>query len=353
MYQSYHEIFGQGGALSETYRYIGVQEETIRRFFAPDDYEEIVFVACGSSYWGALSVSMTMQSRTGRRCFAVKSGEILLNPPLFQHAYRRPLVIAPSRSGATEETLRAIRFLKQTYGCRVLAIAEYPQSPLQGLADLTLLLPWANEDSVCQTRSFSCLYLAQILISALLGGSPLAGAVEDYLQRFPQLSAHTDAGVKALVDANPGCRRLTVLGSGVQYGVAIEGAYIGVEMAQFPASYYSLLEYRHGPVVTAGSDCLLAVFSRAAGRDYEIQMAAEAAAQGCQILAVVDQGPFGGADYTFSLGCRAPDEIIALYGVFVLQAFAYYKAVALGLNPDQPGNLVPFITLGGDSGEAV
>lgn len=346
MYESYREIFGQGDALAQTYRYLCAQKAAIAAFFGADDYEDIVFVACGSSYWGALSACMTMQRETGRRCFAVKSGEIVLNPDLFKSAYRRPLVIAPSRSGTTEETLRALRFLKQTYNCRILTIVEYPHSPMEKLADLTLFLPWANEVSVCQTRSFSCLYLAQILIAALLKNSRLVRDLETYIGHFDELSAAADTAVKALVESFPECRQLTVLACGVQYGAAIEGAYIGVEMAQFPAAYYSLLEYRHGPIVTADSQCLLAVFGRACGRDHEAKIAAEAAAQGARILAVVDHGAFDGADYTFSLGYAAPDEVIALYGVFVLQAFAHCKAVALGKNPDKPGNLVPFITLG-------
>ena len=75
-------------------------------------------------------------------------------------------------------------------------------------------------------------------------------------------------------------------------------------------------------------------------------MAAEATEQGSRVLAVVDQGDFSGAADVFSLGYPAPDEVIALYGVFVLQAFAHFQAIALGRNPDKPGNLVPFITLG-------
>jgi fructoselysine-6-P-deglycase FrlB-like protein len=123
--------------------------------------------------------------------------------------------------------------------------------------------------------------------------------------------------------------------------VTIEGAYIAIEMAQFDANYYQLLEYRHGPIVTAKPGT--AVFICSGGHsEHERKIAAEIRAAGAKVYAVVPS-EVDWADYAFSLDGNYEKEIVALHFAFVMQSFAYHFAVSRGNNPDSPGNLVPYI----------
>ncbi|NLC69230.1 MAG: SIS domain-containing protein, partial [Clostridiaceae bacterium] len=320
--------------------------------FSSGSEKEAVFVACGSSYWMSLSACMTFEQKTGIRSFAVSAGDILMNPDYYSKCFNKLLIIAPSRSGRTTEVLKAIEILKNAYGeIRVLSIVEYTGSPLENLSDSTITLHWANEESVCQTRSFSNLYLCMITMAALLGNdTKLFDDIEYYLNRAPGLFLTMEGKISSIVEGFKNCNYLVALGSGKQYGAAIEGAYIGIEMAVFPANYYSVLELRHGPIVRLDENSLVCIISNSNARNLEEGMAADAGKKGAKVLAIIDNGSFKNADWVFSMkndsepGVIAP-EVVALYGIAIFQAFAYYKSIQLGLNPDNPPQLVPYINL--------
>lgn len=345
LYESYKEISGQHEALSQTYDCVvdnGVAVKSLLN--RPGD---IVFLACGSSYWLSMAGSRTLSISAGRRAFAVKAGEVVMNPAEYATMFESPILICPSRSGRSTEQLEAIRIIREAYGnVPVLAIIEYDDTNLEKLADLTIRLPWANEISVCQTRSFSCLYLATVLISAILAGSDeLLLGMRRFLAAAPDLYSREGQAIAQIVETFPSFDYLITLGSGRQYGVAIEGAYIGIEMALLKASYYSVLELRHGPIVTVNGNTLVALLSNGVSRKLEEDMAADARRQGARVLVVVDEGGFANADLVLEMGASYPAEAVALFFVFLMQSFAYHQAVRLGLDPDSPGELVPYITL--------
>ena len=351
MAHSHDEIFRQGAALIQTHKEVSEHAGEIRSLF--DGVEEIVMVACGSSYWMSMSACMTIQEKTGIRCSSVKSGDVFLNPEHFRKAYRNPLVIAASRSGNTSETLEAVRLFRETYGSKVFGITEYPEAAIAPLCDVLIRLPWANETSVCQTRSFSNLYLACVLVAAIAGNdSALAAELLDYAGEADLLADRAELAIRHSVESFPQWNHLVGLGHGKQYGVCVEGVYIGIEMAQFPGNYYGTLEYRHGPIVTADADTLVLVLC---GEDkpalqgnvrlHEEKMAADARAKGARVLSISDLVPLTDVDGAFAMGRKASPEVIALYGVMIMQGFAYWKALAKGVDPDNPADLVPYITL--------
>lgn len=350
MYDSYEEIFEQAAVLRKTYDHMLSKRQAVIDFFTENDHEEIVFLACGSSFWGSLSAHITMQRLTGKRCHTAVSGEIVMDPEHYVHSYRKPLIIAPSRSGYTSETLFAVEILKKAYDCKVLAIVEYDDPPLARLADMTIYLPWANERSVCQTRSFNSLYLASLLIASIISDDALTDDLSRFIEMFPELSEDVSKRIKQISGDFRSSGDLVVLGSGALLGTAIEGAYIAIEMSQIKANYYSLLEYRHGPIVTASGDTVLVIFVRTRSRDHEEKIAFEASSHGAKVIAVTASGDLENTDLTFSPGWDASDEVVGLYGTFVMQAFAYFTAVNRDKDPDKPGDLVPFITIRGVHG---
>lgn len=346
MCESYNEVFNQGNELRKTYDYVASKRDEISSFLKMGDFHEVVFIACGSSYWLSLSACMTWQEKLGVRCSAVKSGDIVMNPEYYKKAYDRPLVIAPSRSGSTSETLIAVKLFKETYGSRVLSLVEYDNSPILALSDLALHIPWANEISVCQTRSFSNLYLACIMLSAITAGDEaLLGDLDKYLREFGACRERSENQIRQIIKEFPEWKSLVTLGNGKQYGVTIEGAYIAIEMAQFPSNYYGTLEFRHGPIVMADKSYLVTVFSGGNGVEHEENMARDTQQKGARVAVICSEDKFKHVDYVFSLGWKAFPETVALFGIMVMQGFAQLKAVDLGIDPDNPKELVPWIKI--------
>jgi fructoselysine-6-P-deglycase FrlB-like protein len=346
MYHSYSEIFHQDESLGKTLNLLLLKEKEILALFEKSKPEEIVFIACGSSYWSSLSAAMTLTEKTGIRCSAVKSGDIVLNPEYYQKIYKKPLVIAPSRSGSTSETLLAIDLFKKWYASPVLSFVGFANAPILAVSDLAIELNWINEISICQTKAFSNLYLAEILVGAILGkDKELVSHLVNFIENFGSFSQTVDREIQQLVRDLPGYKSLVVIANGKQYGVAIEGAYINVEMAQFPSHYYGTLELRHGPIVMIDEGYLTFIFCKDKATPYEIQLIAEIQKAGGKTAVIASEVAVTNSDFSFIYGSETAPEVVALFGVFLLQGLAHFKAIQLGLNPDQPKDLVQWIKI--------
>ena len=345
MYESFGEITGQSEALRLTLRNVSAESDSIRQIIRGAG--DVLFVGCGSSYWLSLSASKTFSLKTGNRAFVFKAGDVIMNPEEHASIYKNPVLICPSRSGSSTEQIEAIDAIRRVYGdVPVLSAVVYEDSELEKRSKVCLRLPWAGEKSVCQTRSFSCLYMSMLGVAAMASGED--GFYEDlmrYADIADDLLKENMPRIREIVDGFSSFDKLITLGSGRQYGVAIEGAYIGIEMAQFNANYYSLMELRHGPIVTVNENTLVALVSNGKSRELEENMARDAGRHGGKVIAVTDRGRFHRADWTFEMGGEYPPEAVALYFVQLMQAFAYWEAVKNELDPDHPGDLVPFIKL--------
>lgn len=346
MYESYNEIFKQDEILRKTYDYVISKKGIVAEFFKNNEYEEVVFVGCGSSYWLSTSACMTFQEKTGVKASAVTSGDIVMNMEYYKKAYKNPLVVAPSRSGSTTETLQVLKMFKETYSSRVITVVEYENSPIEGLSDVVLRIPWANEISVCQTRSFSNLYLACVMLGAIAGKDEgLLKDLDQYLNEAEGIMRKGEELLRKIIKEFPKCRALVTLGSGKQLGVAFEGAYICIEMTQFPSNYYATLELRHGPIVMLDEGYLVGIFSGTNARELEESMAQDSLNKGAKVASISAEDDFNNASYKFTLGRKACPETVALYGIFVMQGFAHLKAVDMGIDPDNPKELIPWIKI--------
>jgi fructoselysine-6-P-deglycase FrlB-like protein len=146
------------------------------------------------------------------------------------------LVIAVSRSGTTTEVLRALEMLPS--GTPSLAITAVAGSPILEVAERSIVLEFADERSIVQTR-FATSALA--LLRAHLGHD-----VQD---------AVLDAQ-RALVAPLPldpsDFSQFVFLGRGWAIGLANEAALKLREAAGAWSESYPAMEYRHGPISVAG-----------------------------------------------------------------------------------------------------
>lgn len=346
MYQAYVEIFEQYDSLRQTSDYVQSQRESIAQLYENEKPEEIVFIACGSSYWGSLSASVTMEYKLGVRCYTVASGDVLLNPDYFKKRFTKPLIIAPSRSGSTSETIEAVTLLKDTYRCSVLSIVEYENSPLAQLSDLCLYIPWCNEVSVCQTRSFVSLYMTQLFLTSIWShDQSLIDEADRYIENAGAIIRANESRLKRIADQP--WDHVVALGNGSLFGVACEGALIMLEMAQIPVSFYNTLELRHGPIVNVNAYTLVVLFSSGnGGQRLEEDLVQDCRNKGAEVIVIGQAGTFQQHNQVFSMDQETQSEFIGLLGSFVTQGLAYYKAIQKGVNPDSPQGLTPWIQIG-------
>jgi glucosamine--fructose-6-phosphate aminotransferase (isomerizing) len=145
------------------------------------------------------------------------------------------------------------------------------------------------------------------------------------------------------VGADLNIDRFYFLGSRALYGLASELSLKMKEMTLSHSEPFHTLEFRHGPraMATEGA-CVVGLLS-AGRRALEQAVLAEMVEQGAQLLTMDEHD----ADVAFASGVAAPLRDV-LY-LPIGQLVALERALAKGLNPDAPENLVAYVTLGDEA----
>ncbi len=186
------------------------------------------------------------------------------------------------------------------------AITGVGDEPVNRLADASLVLDYADEESVVQTR-----FPTTVL---LLGRAAFGADVSD----LPEAAA-ADLREPLGVDVAD-FDQFIYLGSDWTIGLAEEAALKIREAAQAWSESYPMFDFRHGPISVAGPRSLVFIFGPADER-----LVAEVRTTGATVMA-------GSADPLVQL-VRAQRIALAL-------------ADSRGLQPDTPRNLTRSVVLG-------
>ncbi|MER5213089.1 SIS domain-containing protein [Streptomyces sp. NPDC002838] len=187
--------------------------------------ERVAIVGCGTSYFMAQAVAALREGSGQGETDAFAASEFPYGRP-----YDR--VVALTRSGTTTEVLELLEKLRGR--TRTSALTADPATPVMAAADDVVVLDFADERSVVQTRFATT---ALTLLRAHLGLHTDAVVAD----------ARTALGTplpEGLVD----CTQFTFLGRGWTVGLANEA---GLKMREASLAWteaYPAMEYRHGPI---------------------------------------------------------------------------------------------------------
>lgn len=188
----------------------------------PKKGERVAVVGCGSSWFMSMAYA-NLRETSGHGQTDVFAGSEMN----YTRKYDR--IVSISRSGTTTEI---VELLGKVSAPSVI-ITAVPESPVTAAATESIVMDFADEESVVQTRWATA---ALGLLRANLGFD-LNSIVEDAKEAM-----NSDLG--DLVNAE----EITFLGRGWTIGLANEAALKTREAAQFWAEAYPALDYRHGPL---------------------------------------------------------------------------------------------------------
>lgn len=200
----------------------------------PEPGQRLAIIGCGTSYYIAQAMASLREGAGQGESDAFTASEAPLRRPY-------DVVLAVSRSGTTTEVLTALD--RVPAGIRTVAISATPNSPIPTAASRAVVLEFADEESVVQTR-FATAALAfwrAVLEEAI---EPLAAAAEEVLGT-------------AVRDDLESFDHFVFLGSGWGVGMASEAALKLREAAGAWTEAYPAMEYRHGPVSATTSHTLV------------------------------------------------------------------------------------------------
>jgi fructoselysine-6-P-deglycase FrlB-like protein len=262
----------------------------------PQPGARVALIGCGTSFYMAQAAAAARESLGLGETDAFVASEMPL-------AREYDLVIAISRSGTTTEVVRALRALND--GTPSLAITTGAEAPVALAASDTILLPFADEQSVVQTR-FATTALA--LLRAHFGHD-LNGAIAD-----------AEEALARPLPADPAdFEQFVFLGSGWTVGLTGEAALKLREAGSAWAESYPAMEYRHGPISVANVRTLVWMLGR------------------CE-PALIDDIRGTGASVVEN-GADPMAELVAV------QRAAVALAEARGLDPDRPRHLTRSVVL--------
>ncbi|MEE1845245.1 sugar isomerase [Streptomyces sp. NPDC007076] len=258
--------------------------------------ERIAVVGCGTSFYMAQAYAALREGSGQGESDAFAASEFPAG-----RGYDR--VVALTRSGTTTEVLELLERLRGT--TRTVAITADPNTPVMTAADDIVVLDFADEQSVVQTRFATTLLT---LLRAHLGLH-----TEDVVRDAE--TALAEPLPEGLVD----CTQFTFLGRGWTAGLANEAALKMKEASLSWTESYPAMEYRHGPISIATSGTATWMFGTA---------------------------PEGLEEQVLATGARwVQSGLDPLAELVRVQRLAIARAAARGLDPDSPRHLTRSVVL--------
>jgi glucosamine--fructose-6-phosphate aminotransferase (isomerizing) len=347
VYLTEKEIFGQYKALKETYQYFLDQKQVIQDFKNKTHFKSMTYIGCGSGYCLCQSGEISAKLRMGIPANSLASGDLMMNFPFYRELLADSLLVAPSRSGSTSEVILAVKKAKEELGLPCVSISAKTNSELSKIADLSLEIPWAFDESVCQTRTVTNLYTANLLLIAIMAGDQnlideigkAVDAGDDYMEQYKST-------LKAIGD-NQSWEKVVVLADSELQGIANEGAIAFMEISQSHANYYHVLDVRHGPMVLVDPKTLVIMAGSPWGLNYQKELIADLKKQGAGIVVTVGTEAEGAvdSDHHITIPEYKNYGVRGIPFIYVPQGITFFRAISRGINPDVPRGLDPWIKL--------
>ncbi len=269
----------------------------------PRPGERALIAGCGTSFYVAQAAAALREAAGGGETDSYPASEAPVT-----RTYDRVVVI--SRSGTTTEVERLLQLLPAH--TPTTAITAVPSSPIASATAEAVLLDFADERSVVQTR-FATSAMALFRAAA---GDDLDAAIAD-----------AERAIAAPLPRDPtNFDHFVFLGHGWTVGLANEAALKLREAAQAHTEAYPSMEFRHGPISLAGSTTLVWIL--------------------------------GTPDPTVADECRATGATVIettldpMAELILIQRTAVALARWKGLDPDRPRHLSRSVVLSGTEGES-
>lgn len=219
------------------------------------EVDAVYIVAHGSSYNGAVVMSDFLSRQMKVRVYGYTPANFIHScHSLNQEERSRCMVVAVSQTGTSRGLLEAADRAKQL-GFMVVGITQEADSPLYSLADCCLLLGCGREDSNAKTKGYGSTLLALMVMGIQYGlrhgklkQQEYKAVLDELCQCVGQLDT-TLGKVTRWCEENGAYRRmenLYVLGSGMNYGTAMEGQLKLMETMCIPTMFNDIEEFSHG-----------------------------------------------------------------------------------------------------------
>ena len=341
--------------LKEIHEIPRVIEDTLAEYVEGDEIvidfpmeEEIVFVACGSSYHASLIGKYLIERIAGIPVRVEYASEFNYHDiPI-----SRSVVIGITQSGETADTLEALRKAKRL-GAKTVAITNVLGSSVTRIVDHVLYTRAGPEISVCATKTFIAQLIVLYLMTLKLSKMP-TNEIKDFIMKLKMLPEKVqkildeEEKIKVIGEKLAEYENMMYIGRGLGYPIALEGALKMKEISYIHAEGYPAGELKHGPFALLGKN-MPVVVCLIMDNTYEVLLSniKEIKARDSPVIAVADEQDEEVEKYVdYVIRTPSVDPIFTpvTYSV-ALQLLAYYTARKRGCEIDKPRHLAKSVTV--------
>ncbi len=273
------------------------------------------------------------------------------------HLSNRNLVIVLSQSGETADSLSALKEAKRN-DCVTIAITNKKRSNIARIADYMLLTNAGPELAVAATKAYTSQITSLILLTIFLSQHSDKTNAYDYTELLDALVQLPDVVEQTLImtqDAIDSFAQVTndqdhlfLIGRGLDYVLALEGALKLQEVAYLHADAYAAGEVKHGTMalITPGVP-VIALATQAHLRGKLVSNIRELKTREAFVVGVTTVGDDAVGEVVDQVLYipEAHPYLMPIVAAIPLQLLAYYAGTVRGYNVDRPRNLAKSLTV--------
>ena len=326
---------------------LSMSDEDIR------DIEQVVIIACGSSYHSGLVGKYAIERWCRLPVQVEMASEFRYRDPVVG---RSTLVIAISQSGETADTLEALRHAR-SQKARVLAVTNTVGSTVSRESDAVFYTRGGPEVAVASTKAVMAQLAAMYVVGLYLAqvrGTRDADEVRAHLRDLLEMPALVQEVldrmdvVREIALSLKDEERVLFLGRHVGYPMALEGALKLKELAYIGAEGFPAGEIKHGPIALIDKGTpVIVIAPRHALQPKLVNNVQEVRARGARTIVIATDGDESITPYADEV-IRIPDTkslLTPLLTLVPMQVLSAEIARARGLDVDQPRNLAKSVTV--------
>ncbi|TIL94963.1 MAG: glutamine--fructose-6-phosphate transaminase (isomerizing) [Mesorhizobium sp.] len=262
-----------------------------------------------------------------------------------------------SQSGETADTLASLRYCRKA-GMKIGVVVNVRESTMARESDVILPTLAGPEIGVASTKAFTCQLsvLASLAVRAGVARGTISQEQETTLvrqlseaPRYANQVLKLDGQIEKVARDLSHYKNVLYLGRDTNFPLAMEGALKLKEISYIHAEGYAAGELKHGPIALIDENMPVIVIAPH-DRIFEktVSNMQELAARGGKIILITDSKGAAHATVKTMETIVLPDvpEIISpIIYALPIQMLAYFTAVFMGTDVDQPRNLAKSVTV--------
>ena len=334
-------------------------------FKLPKRIDNVLIVACGTSYHSGLMGSKYIEKYSGKKCECIIASEFIYNDYIVRD---NTIAIFISQSGETADTIKAIHKCKDL-GLFTLAITNVVGSSISRLVDSCIYEAVGAEICVASTKAYTSQVLMLLLFSNVLinldKGNYRATNENKYVYYNSNLTynyldfdkremenlfdfdvSNIECNVDKVISNLYDCEQIFLIGKDFDYITAMEGALKIKEVSYIFTDDYPCGELKHGTLaLIEDGRVVIPIITSDKLKSKSMNSISEVCARGgkCVVITQLDD-----AEFCDNLVIKLPklcDALMPIISIVPIDIIAYKLSTHRGYNPDKPRNLAKSVTV--------